>query len=186
MIKQIREYAALPGGFGIIVGVSMFLSISILGFARPLLIPYAPDELIGDGFEAVALGGAEGGEFFFELVLFGVVGGGELRLKLRNFFRKFLGEVFGVAEVLEGEFGDSVQAGGGDADLFGGRGDRAGEGFESPLAIIEHFVFHALIVSDDRHEAGDRADDQAEDDGQGRAIRERAGTAPGDEAGGAE
>ena len=52
MIKQIREYAALPGGFGIIVGVSMFLSISILGFARPLLIPYAPDELIGDGLAA--------------------------------------------------------------------------------------------------------------------------------------
>jgi len=52
MIKRIREYAALPGGFGIIVGTSMFLSISIIGFARPLFIPHAPDELIGDGLAA--------------------------------------------------------------------------------------------------------------------------------------
>ena len=84
-------------------------------------------DLVGDGFEAVAFGGAEGGEFFFERVLFGVVGGGELRLELRDFFRKFLREVFGVAEVFEGEFGDFVEAVGGDADLLGGGADRAGE-----------------------------------------------------------
>ena len=52
MIKKIREYAALPGGFGIIVGISMFLSISIVGFARPLFVPHEPDELIGDGLAA--------------------------------------------------------------------------------------------------------------------------------------
>ena len=52
MIKRIRDYAALPGGFGIIVGVSMFLSITVIGFARPIFIPYAPDELVGDGLAA--------------------------------------------------------------------------------------------------------------------------------------
>lgn len=48
--QRIREWAALPGGFGIITGVSMFLAISIMGVIYPLMSPYASDELVGDAF----------------------------------------------------------------------------------------------------------------------------------------
>ncbi len=48
--QRIKEWAALPGGFGIIAGISMFLAISIMGVVYPLVSPYAADELVSDGF----------------------------------------------------------------------------------------------------------------------------------------
>ena len=49
-MQRIREWAALPGGFGIIAGISMFLAITIMGVVYPLISPYAPDELVGESF----------------------------------------------------------------------------------------------------------------------------------------
>lgn len=48
-MQRIREFAARPGGSGIIIGTAMFFTLTIAGFARPLYIPYAPDEFVGDG-----------------------------------------------------------------------------------------------------------------------------------------
>lgn len=50
-LQRIREWTALPGGFGIIVGVSMFLAITIVGVVYPIIGPYASDEFVGDSFE---------------------------------------------------------------------------------------------------------------------------------------
>jgi len=54
-LQRIREWAALPGGFGIITGVSMFLTITIIGVVYPFISPYAPDEFVGDSFEPPSL-----------------------------------------------------------------------------------------------------------------------------------
>lgn len=53
--QRIKEWAALPGGFGIITGISMFLAISIMGVVYPLVSPYAADELVSDGFHPPSL-----------------------------------------------------------------------------------------------------------------------------------
>lgn len=50
-LQRTREWIALPGGFGIITGISMFLTITILGVIYPLISPYASDEFVGDSFE---------------------------------------------------------------------------------------------------------------------------------------
>ena len=55
MIARIRDFAARPGGFGIIAGASMFLFLAIVGFASPLFMPYRYDELIGEGLQAPSL-----------------------------------------------------------------------------------------------------------------------------------
>lgn len=54
-LQRIREWSALPGGFGIITGVSMFLTITIIGVVYPFISPYAPDEFVGDSFEPPSL-----------------------------------------------------------------------------------------------------------------------------------
>jgi peptide/nickel transport system permease protein len=48
--QRIKEWASLPGGFGIITGISMFLAISIMGVVYPLVSPYASDELASEAF----------------------------------------------------------------------------------------------------------------------------------------
>lgn len=50
--QRIKEWAALPGGFGIITGISMFLAISIMGIVYPLVSPYSSDELVSDAFQS--------------------------------------------------------------------------------------------------------------------------------------
>lgn len=54
-MRKIREYLALPGGFGIVVGTGMFLAISIVGFIYPLISPHGSDELVGDGMASPSL-----------------------------------------------------------------------------------------------------------------------------------
>ncbi len=54
-MQRIREWAALPGGFGIITGISMFLAITIMGVIYPLISPYASDELVGESFSPPSL-----------------------------------------------------------------------------------------------------------------------------------
>lgn len=53
--QRIREWVALPGGFGIITGISMFLAISIMGVVYPLISPYASDELASEAFQSPSL-----------------------------------------------------------------------------------------------------------------------------------
>lgn len=53
--QRFREWAALPGGFGIITGISMFLAISIAGMIYPLVSPYASDELATEAFLSPSL-----------------------------------------------------------------------------------------------------------------------------------
>ena len=53
--QRIKEWVALPGGFGIIAGISMFLAISIMGVFYPLVSPYASDELASEAFQSPSL-----------------------------------------------------------------------------------------------------------------------------------
>ena len=53
--QRIKEWMALPGGFGIITGISMFLAISIMGVVYPLVSPYASDELASEAFLSPSL-----------------------------------------------------------------------------------------------------------------------------------
>lgn len=53
--QRIKEWMALPGGFGIITGTSMFLTISIMGLVYPLISPYASDELASEAFLSPSL-----------------------------------------------------------------------------------------------------------------------------------
>ena len=53
--QRIKEWVALPGGFGIITGISMFLAISIMGVVYPLISPYASDELASEAFQSPSL-----------------------------------------------------------------------------------------------------------------------------------
>lgn len=53
--QRIKEWAALPGGFGIITGISMFLAISIMGIIYPRISPYASDELASEAFQSPSL-----------------------------------------------------------------------------------------------------------------------------------
>jgi len=53
--QRIKEWVALPGGFGIIAGISMFLAISIMGIVYPLISPYASDELASEAFLSPSL-----------------------------------------------------------------------------------------------------------------------------------
>lgn len=52
MMTRFRDFAARPGGFGILAGSTMFLLLAIIGFASPLFMPYRYDELIGEGLAA--------------------------------------------------------------------------------------------------------------------------------------
>lgn len=51
-MTRFKEFLARPGGSGIVVGSAMFLFLTIAGFARPLYIPHAIDEFVGDGLAA--------------------------------------------------------------------------------------------------------------------------------------
>ena len=53
--QRIKEWMSLPGGFGIITGISMFLAISIMGVVYPLVSPYASDELASEAFLSPSL-----------------------------------------------------------------------------------------------------------------------------------
>ena len=53
--QRIKEWMALPGGFGIITGISMFLAISIMGVVYPLVSPFASDELASEAFQSPSL-----------------------------------------------------------------------------------------------------------------------------------
>lgn len=46
--ERIKEWVARPGGSGIIVGISMFAIITIMGIFHPLLSKYGADEFVGD------------------------------------------------------------------------------------------------------------------------------------------
>jgi peptide/nickel transport system permease protein len=49
--ERIKEWISRPGGFGIITGVAMFTSITLVGFIYPLIGPYGADEFVGDSLE---------------------------------------------------------------------------------------------------------------------------------------
>jgi peptide/nickel transport system permease protein len=49
--ERIKEWISRPGGFGIITGVAMFASITIVGFIYPLIGPYDADEFVGESLE---------------------------------------------------------------------------------------------------------------------------------------
>jgi hypothetical protein len=59
-------------------------------------------------------------------------------------------ELLGFLKIFLGEAGDFIDAGGGDTDLLGGGGQRAREGFEGALAVVESFVFNAFVACDER------------------------------------
>jgi peptide/nickel transport system permease protein len=50
--ERIKEWISRPGGFGIITGVAMFASITIVGFIYPLVGPYGADEFVGESLAA--------------------------------------------------------------------------------------------------------------------------------------
>lgn len=50
-MKKIKDYAALPGGFGIIAGIAMFAAIALTGILYPLFGKYKSDAFVGDSFE---------------------------------------------------------------------------------------------------------------------------------------
>jgi len=50
--ERIKEWISRPGGFGIITGVAMFASITIVGFIYPLVGPYSADEFVGESLES--------------------------------------------------------------------------------------------------------------------------------------
>lgn len=50
--EKIKEWISRPGGFGIITGVFMFASITIVGFLYPLISPYGADEFVGESLES--------------------------------------------------------------------------------------------------------------------------------------
>lgn len=54
-MKKIKDYAALPGGFGIIVGIAMFIAIALAGVLYPLFGQYKSDAFVGDSFERPSL-----------------------------------------------------------------------------------------------------------------------------------
>jgi peptide/nickel transport system permease protein len=49
--ERVKEWISRPGGFGIITGVAMFTSITLVGFIYPLIGPYGADEFVGDSLE---------------------------------------------------------------------------------------------------------------------------------------
>jgi peptide/nickel transport system permease protein len=53
--ERIKEWISRPGGFGIITGIVMFSSITIVGFIYPLVGPYSPDEFVGESLEGPSL-----------------------------------------------------------------------------------------------------------------------------------
>ena len=136
------------------------------------------------GFEPLALAGPEGDEFLFQFLFLGVGGGGELRLELGDLVLQLVREVLGVAEIFLREFGDLVEAGGGDADLLGGGTDGDGERFEGGLALVERRVFLAFVAGDERHEQHGRAGEHARGDRDHRGGVHRIGSAVGDHGGG--
>ena len=96
------------------------------------------------------------------------------------------GELLGFLKIFLSEAGDFIEAGGRDADLLGGGGERAGEGFEGALAVVEGFVLDAFVAGDERDEGDEGAgEDEGGDEKYGLAGK-WAGGAGGEEAGGTE
>lgn len=52
--ERIKEWISRPGGFGIITGIAMFASITIVGFLFRFISPYQADEFVGDPFEGLS------------------------------------------------------------------------------------------------------------------------------------
>jgi peptide/nickel transport system permease protein len=50
--EKIKEWVSRPGGFGIITGTLMFVSITFVGFLYPLIGPYGADEFVGESLES--------------------------------------------------------------------------------------------------------------------------------------
>ena len=46
--QRLKEWVSLPGGFGIITGISMFLTIVLIGVIHPFISAYEPDEFVGE------------------------------------------------------------------------------------------------------------------------------------------
>lgn len=46
--ERLKEWISKPGGFGIITGVIMFASITIVGFSFRFISPYGADEFVGE------------------------------------------------------------------------------------------------------------------------------------------
>jgi peptide/nickel transport system permease protein len=53
--ERLKEWISRPGGFGIITGVVMFTSITLVGFIYPLVGPYSSDEFVGKSLKAPSL-----------------------------------------------------------------------------------------------------------------------------------
>jgi hypothetical protein len=116
------------------------------------------------------------------LLFFGVDLGRELGLKLRDLLLQFVWQLLGVAGAALGGLGDFVEPAGGDADLFGGRADRARQGLQRTLPVVECLVLLSLVGGDKRDQSDDRAQRHEADDGKHRVGRQRLRAIHGDEA----
>ena len=83
--------------------------------------------------------------------------------------------MLGFLEIFLGKVGDVVEPGGCDADLLSSGRERAGEGLEGALAVIERFIFLALVAGHQRNQGDKRAHEHQRGDGKDRLGRERLG-----------
>jgi len=85
------------------------------------------------------------------------------------------GELLGFLEIFLGEVGDVVEPGGCDADLLSRSRERASEGLEGALAVIERFIFITLVAGHKRDQGDERAAEHQRGDGKDSLGRERLG-----------
>jgi len=143
-------------------------------------------DFFSDRLKALGFGGAKLDEFFFKFLAIVFPSVIELSVEFGDFLLKPVRKLLGVLEILVRQFGEFVEAVGGDANLFGGGVDRPGKRLEPALAFIERLVLLARIVGEKWDRAEQRAHGDAGGDG-GECFRvEWTGGAIGDEPGGGE